>query len=219
MAEIEITNLSIRYGKQLVINDLTCSIPGAGITALMGPSGCGKSTLLGSINRMTDLIRGCEVRGEIQIDGQSIFDSRMELMELRRRVGMVFQQPTPFPISIARNLSIPLRELGLGKAEVQRRMEASLKSAGLWEEVANRLRQPAIELSGGQQQRLCIARALALEPQVLLLDEPCSALDQGSIETIEETLMTLSSSITILIATHNRAQADRLSQNIIELGS
>ncbi len=218
MSMIEITDLSICYGNQPVVENLSCSIPAGKITALMGPSGCGKSSLLGSINRMTDLVRGCKVNGEIRIDGQSIFDSRIDLMQLRRRVGMVFQQPTPFPISIAKNMSIPLRELGLSRDEVQERMESSLKAAGLWDEVSDRLKQSAVELSGGQQQRLCIARALALEPQILLLDEPCSALDQASIETIEATLLELSGQITILIATHNLAQAQRLSQHIIDLG-
>ena len=221
MAAIEITNLSIRYSNQdrPIVDNLSCSIPAGSIAALLGPSGSGKSSLLSSINRMSDLVRGCHVEGDICIDGQSVFDSRIDPIELRRRVGMVFQQPTPFPISIARNMSIPLRELGLGRDEVDSRMESSLKAAGLWDEVSDRLSHPAMELSGGQQQRLCIARALALEPQVLLLDEPCSALDQAATKRVEDTLLSLSGNVTIVIATHNLEQAKRISQHTIDLGS
>lgn len=221
MAAIEITKLSIRYSNQdrPIVDNLSCSIPSGCIAALLGPSGSGKSSLLSSINRMSDLVRGCCVEGDICIDGQSVYDSRIDPIELRRRVGMVFQQPTPFPISIARNLSIPLRELGLGRDEVEGRMESSLKAAGLWDEVSDRLSHPAMDLSGGQQQRLCIARALALEPQVLLLDEPCSALDQAATLRVEDTLLSLSGDVTIVIATHNLEQAKRLSQCTIDLGA
>lgn len=221
MAAIEFINLSVSYGEgnQSVIENFSCSIPSGAVAALVGPSGCGKSSLLSSVNRMSDLVSGCKVEGDVCVGGQSVFDSRVDPIELRRRVGMVFQQPTPFPISIARNMTIPLNELGLSRAEADSRMESALQAAGLWDEVSDRLASPAMELSGGQQQRLCIARALALEPQVLLLDEPCSALDQAATERVEETLLSLSGEVTILIATHNLEQARRLSQQTIDLGA
>lgn len=221
MAAIDFINLSVSYGDgiQPVIESFSCSIPSGTTAALVGPSGCGKSSLLSSVNRMSDLVRGCKIEGDVCVGGQSVFDSRIDPIELRRKVGMVFQQPTPFPISIAKNMLIPLRELGLATQESHERMESALIAAGLWEEVNHRLSHPAMELSGGQQQRLCIARALALEPQVLLLDEPCSALDQAAAERVEETLLSLSGDVTILIATHNLEQAKRLSQQTIDLGT
>lgn len=215
---VELERLTIRYGSHCVIQDLSLCVAEGQITALVGPSGCGKSTLLSSMNRMTDLIHGCKVDGEIRIHGQNIFDSRMDPIELRRTVGLVFQQPTPFPISIRKNLSIPLKELGLSNTEVAKRTGASLVAAGLWDEVKDRLDAVATQLSGGQQQRLCIARALSLSPKVLLLDEPCSALDEAATDRIEQTLVNLKDSVTIIIATHNLDQASRIASETIDLG-
>lgn len=219
MALVEMCDLTIRYGSRLVIESFTDQLPAGQITALVGPSGSGKSTLLSTVNRMTDMIPNCHVSGDVRVDGKSVYDSRVDTIELRRRVGMVFQQPTPFPLTIRRNLSLPLRELGLSRTEIETRVESALTSAALWDEVSDRLDAPACELSGGQQQRLCVARALALDPQVLLLDEPCSALDQESTEQVEQTLQSLSGRVTLVIATHNLAQAARISDHVIDLAN
>jgi phosphate transport system ATP-binding protein len=170
---LESCGLSVRYGQRLAVADLTLQIPKQRITAIVGPSGCGKSSFLQSLNRLTDLIPGCEVSGKVYLDGRDIFSPHTDVVLLRRRVGMIFQKPNPFPKSIRKNLTFPLREHGMKDRDMlAERVESVLRDVGLWEEVKDRLDSPALALSGGQQQRLCLARALALEPAVLLLDEP-----------------------------------------------
>jgi phosphate transport system ATP-binding protein len=183
------------------------------VTALIGPSGCGKSTFLRTLNRMNDIIPGTRVEGTIRIDGQDIYDSPIDVVDLRRRVGMVFQKSNPFPKSIFDNVAYGLRinHLTRSRAELHARVESSLKAAALWDEVRDRLNTSAIALSGGQQQRLCIARALAVEPEILLMDEPASALDPIATQRIEELIYDLKSRYTIIIVTHNMQQAARVS--------
>jgi phosphate transport system ATP-binding protein len=184
------------------------------VTALIGPSGCGKSTYLRCINRMNDVIDTCRVEGSIEMDGQDIYDPKLDVVQLRARVGMVFQKPNPFPKSIYDNIAYGPRIHGIGstKSEMDEIVETSLRRAGLWDEVKDRLDKPGTSLSGGQQQRLCIARALAVEPQVLLMDEPCSALDPVATARIEELIRKLQDNYTIVIVTHNMQQAARVSQ-------
>ncbi|RMF37547.1 MAG: phosphate ABC transporter ATP-binding protein [Planctomycetota bacterium] len=208
---IEIHRVSIAYGDRTVLRDVSLVVPPRTVTAIVGPSGCGKSSLLASINRMTDLIDGCRVDGEISCCGSRIRDSEIDLRDLRRRAGLVFQRPTPFPLSIAENLALPIREHGLAdRREMQDCIRRALTDVGLWEEVEDRLHAPARTLSGGQQQRLCIARALVLQPDVLLLDEPCSGLDPISTEKIEALVRSLADRISIVIVTHNLPQARRI---------
>jgi phosphate transport system ATP-binding protein len=212
---LTVRDLAIRYGEKTVVEDVSLDIPQGRITALVGPSGCGKSSFLNCLNRMTDLIPGCQVRGEITFDGQNIHDPRTDVVTLRRRIGMIFQRPAPFPLSIRQNLYLPLREAGCSnKRELQAVGERVLREVGLWDEVADRLDKPALTLSGGQQQRLCLARALTLRPQLLLLDEPCSSLDPLSTELIEQLLKRMRGQYTILIVTHNLAQARRLADEV-----
>lgn len=212
---LTVRDLMIRYGAKTVVQDVSLDIPQGRVTALVGPSGCGKSSFLNCLNRMTDLIPGCEVQGEIRFDGQDIHDPRTDVVTLRRRIGMIFQRPAPFPLSIRQNLYLPLRESGCNnKRELQAVSERVLREVGLWDEVANRLDKPALTLSGGQQQRLCLARALTLRPQLLLLDEPCSSLDPISTELIEKLLLLMRGQYTILIVTHNLAQARRLADEV-----
>lgn len=207
---LQVTHLSVSYGQREVLRDINLTIPPRQITAIMGSSGVGKSTFLSALNRLTDLEPRCRLEGQILLDGCSTLDPDCDLQVLRRRVGMVFQRPNPFPLSIRRNLLLPMRDAGLKTSEAEARMEQVLRETGLWTEVADRLNQSALTLSGGQQQRLCLARALALRPEILLCDEPCSALDPRSSQTVEELLAKLSRTITIVIVTHNLAQARRL---------
>jgi phosphate transport system ATP-binding protein len=204
------TDLNFFYGKAQALYDISISIPTNHVTAFIGPSGCGKSTFLRTLNRMCDTVKGTRVEGDVQLDGEDVFG--LDVTSVRRRVGMVFQRSNPFPKSIFDNVAYGLRvNGGLSRAEVAARVERSLVRSALWDEVKHKLHASAYGLSGGQQQRLCIARALAVDPEVLLLDEPCSALDPISTSKIEELLLTLADSCTIVIVTHNMQQAARVS--------
>ncbi len=207
---IQAEGLRISYGGRLALRDVTFGVAAGRITALVGPSGCGKTSFLNCLNRLTDLIPGCRVEGSLRLDETDLLDPRLDLLAHRRRVGMIFQRPNPFPISIRANLDLPLREHGCAREERPLRIEACLRDVGLWEEVRDRLDAPALALSGGQQQRLCFARALSLQPEVLLLDEPCSALDPLSTGVIEELILRLRGRYTLVVVTHNLAQARRL---------
>ncbi|MDF1814279.1 MAG: phosphate ABC transporter ATP-binding protein [Verrucomicrobiales bacterium] len=213
-ALIEVKNLSINYDDFAALRDVHLTIQKGNITALVGPSGCGKSSFLQSLNRLTDLIPGCQTTGEMILGGKNILSPGCDVLSLRRKVGMVFQKPNPFPQSIRRNFEIPLREHGFSKLETTDRMEDSLKRVGLWNEVSNRLSRSAANLSGGQQQRLCIARALALDPEVILFDEPCSALDPHASGVVEDLISSLRGSVTVVIVTHNLAQARRIADHL-----
>lgn len=209
---IAVQNLNFYYGDQAALTDVNMTIPDKRVTAFIGPSGCGKSTLLRCFNRMNDLIDKVRVEGEIQIHGKNIFDKNINVAELRRRVGMVFQKPNPFPKSIYENVAYGLRIQGIkDRRTLDTAVEKALKGAGLWDEVKDRLNDLAMGLSGGQQQRLVIARATAIEPEILLLDEPASALDPASTLKIEELIYQLKSDYTIIIVTHNMQQAARVS--------
>jgi phosphate transport system ATP-binding protein len=209
---LQTKDLNLFYGQKQALFDVNMLIPRKRVTAFIGPSGCGKSTLLRTFNRMNDLVDGCKVDGQILMDGQDIFDKSVDITSLRRRVGMVFQKPNPFPKSIYENVCYGLRLQGIkNKAVLDEAVEKSLKGAALWDEVKDRLNDSALGLSGGQQQRLVIARAIAIEPEVLLLDEPCSALDPISTLKVEELIHQLKEQFTILIVTHNMQQAARVS--------
>jgi len=209
---IAIDDVSLWYGPKIALKSVSVAIPARRITAFIGPSGCGKSTLLRCLNRMNDLIDGVRIEGSIRIDGQDILASTMEVTALRKRVGMVFQKSNPFPKSIFENVAYGPRILGIGnRQQLDAIVERSLKAAALWDEVSGRLQESALGLSGGQQQRLCIARALAVDPEVILLDEPCSALDPIATAKIEELLLELKPRYTIVIVTHNMQQAARVS--------
>jgi phosphate transport system ATP-binding protein len=200
------------YGGHQALHGITIDIPAHGVTAIIGPSGCGKSTLLRSFNRMNDLIPGVRTRGEVRVSGENVLAPGTDVVALRRRVGMVFQRPNPFPKSIFENAAFGLRMLGIrDRLEIEARVEDSLRRAALWDEVRDRLGQPALRLSGGQQQRLCIARCLAVDPEVLLMDEPASALDPTATARIEELMMDLKQRYTIVVVTHNMQQAARVS--------
>lgn len=210
--KMEAVGLSIRYGKKPAVRNISLALPEHRATALIGPSGCGKSTFLRALNRMNELIAGATHDGEVLLDGKSIHDRALDPVDLRRKVGMVFQRSNPFPKSIFENVAYGLRIGGMkDKAEIAGRVERSLKSAALWDEVADRLADSALALSGGQQQRLCIARALAVDPQVLLMDEPASALDPIATAKIEELIHELKERYTIAIVTHSMQQAARVS--------
>jgi phosphate transport system ATP-binding protein len=212
MAKIESKQTNLYYGDFQALKGITMSIEANTVCALIGPSGCGKSTFLRLFNRMNDLIDGIKISGTILIDGNDIYDRRTEVVELRKNVGMVFQKPNPFPKSIFENIAYGLRVNGISdKKLIQDRVERSLQQAALWDEVKDKLKKSAFELSGGQQQRLCIARALAIEPSVLLMDEPASALDPISTAKIEDLIYELKSKYTIIIVTHNMQQAGRVS--------
>lgn len=212
---IETHNLSIQYSGKVALRDVTIAIPRGQITAIIGPSGCGKSSFLQAINRISDLIAGCRISGDVLLDGQSVSSSQVDLVALRRRVGMIFQKPNPFPLSIRRNLDLPLKEQGVRhRYERDEIIRQTLQDVGLWNEVQNRLDSSALALSGGQQQRLCIARALALKPEVLLFDEPCSALDPLSSRTVEELITSLRARATIVVVTHNLPQAKRIADQV-----
>ena len=209
---LEVKDLKLFYGEKEALKGINMTIPRQRATAFIGPSGCGKSTLLRCFNRMNDLIDDVRIEGEILLDGQNIFDRTVEVSELRRQVGMVFQKPNPFPKSIYENVAYGLRILGIKDRRIlDEAIEGSLKSAALWDEVKDRLHDSAFGLSGGQQQRLVIARSIAIEPDVLLLDEPASALDPISTLKIEELIYELKSKYTIVIVTHNMQQAARVS--------
>ncbi len=211
---LHVDKLSLFYGEQQALIDIDMEIPQKEVTAFIGPSGCGKSTLLRCFNRMNDLIDNVSVRGRIELEGHDIFAPEVDVAQLRRRVGMVFQRPNPFPKSIYENVAYGLRLQGtMPKAEMDEIVEWALRSAALWEEVKDRLKESALGLSGGQQQRLVIARAVAVKPSVLLLDEPASALDPISTLKIEELIHQLKSEYTIVIVTHNMQQAARVSDN------
>jgi phosphate transport system ATP-binding protein len=215
---IELDSLTIRYGLKTALRSVSTCIPGVGVTTLVGPSGCGKSSLLSVLNRVCDLTPSCEVHGRVRVLGRDVLDRRCDLRWLRSEVGFIFQRPTPFSLSVRRNLSLPLEERGLSrKADVEQRIEHLLSRVGLWTELKDRLHRSALELSGGQQQRLCIARALAVEPTILLADEPCSALDPLSTGVVEELLRGLSRQLTVVLVTHNLAQARRLSDHVLVL--
>ncbi len=209
---IEIRKLSLKYGEKIALEDISLDIPKNQVTAFIGPSGCGKTTLLRCLNRLNDLIDGVTISGTIRIGGVDINDPSLETTELRKRVGMVFQKSNPFPKSIYDNVAYGARILGInGRSRLDEIVERSLRDAALWDEVHDRLRLSALSLSGGQQQRLCIARAIAVEPEVLLMDEPCSALDPIATAKIEELMADLKNNYTIVIVTHNMQQAARVS--------
>jgi len=224
---LKVDDLSLFYGEKQALHNIKLEIPKKRVTAFIGPSGCGKSTLLRCFNRMNDLVDGVRIDGQIQLEGQNIFDKKVEVADLRRRVGMVFQKPNPFPKSIYENVAYGLRIQGIKKKRVlDERVEWALHRAALWDEVKDRLHENALGMSGGQQQRLVIARTIAVEPEVLLLDEPASALDPISTLKIEELIYELKSKFTIVIVTHNMQQAARVSDytafmymgNLVEYG-
>jgi phosphate transport system ATP-binding protein len=210
---IEIENLSFAYGNHQVLDEVNLAIPARAVTAFIGPSGCGKTTLLRCFNRMNDLIDGARItRGSIAIQGRDVNEPSLDVVDLRRRIGMIFQKSNPFPKSIYDNIAYGLRIAGVKKrSEINEAVEKSLRAAALWEEVKDRLERNAFGLSGGQQQRLCIARALAVEPEIILMDEPCSALDPIATAKIEELIRLLKRDYTIVIVTHNMQQAGRCS--------
>ena len=210
--KVEAKNVNVYYGQDHVLKDVSINIKKNTVTALIGPSGCGKSTFLRCFNRMNDLIESARVEGEILIEGVNIYSDKINVNELRKTVGMVFQKPNPFPKSIFENVAYGMRVNGVSnKKVIEEKVELSLRQAALWEEVKDKLKKSAFALSGGQQQRLCIARALAIEPSVVLMDEPASALDPISSVKIEELIYQLKANYTILIVTHNMQQASRTS--------
>ena len=211
MDKFTIENLDLWYGDFQALKSINLNMPANEITAMIGPSGCGKSTLLKTLNRMNDLVEGCRISGSVRLDGEDIYGD-MDVNHLRKRVGMVFQKPNPFPMSIYDNVAFGPRTHGIrSKIKLDEIVEKSLRSAAIWEETKDRLKKSALGMSGGQQQRLCIARALAVEPEVLLMDEPTSALDPISTSKIEDLAMELKSDYTIVIVTHNMQQAARIS--------
>jgi len=226
--KITTRNLNLFYGTKQALRDITLDLTERQVTALIGPSGCGKSTYLRTLNRMNDLIPGVKINGHVQIDGIDIYQKGLDVVELRKRVGMVFQKSNPFPKSVWENVAFGPKVLGIRqKSKLHEIVETSLKQAALWEEVKDRLFSSALGLSGGQQQRLCIARALAVQPEVLLMDEPASALDPISTAKIEELIFELKKNYTIIIVTHNMQQAARVSDvtaffymgELIEIGN
>ncbi len=226
---VKCSNVSVFYGDNKAINNITISIDKKSITAFIGPSGCGKSTFLRTINRMNDTIDGCRMEGTILVDGQNIYDPSIDVVPLRAKIGMVFQKPNPFPKTIYENVAYGPRIHGLAssKSELDNIVEKALKGAGLWNEAKDRLNESGTGLSGGQQQRLCIARTIAVEPQIILMDEPCSALDPIATSKIEELMADLANDYTIIIVTHSMQQAARVSEktayfhlgNLIEYGN
>ena len=212
MVKFRVEHLDFYYGKYLALSDISIPIEERQITALIGPSGCGKSTFLRCLNRMNDTIRGTRVNGKVLLDGQDIYHRNMSVVELRKRVGMVFQRPNPFPQSIFSNVAFGPRVLGLiNRNQLASTVEESLRGAVLWDEVKDKLNEDALGLSLGQQQRLCIARTIAVKPEVILMDEPCSALDPIATLQIEELMQSLKAKYTIVIVTHNMQQAARVS--------
>ena len=212
MDKITVENMNLYYGDFHALKDVNLNMQEKEITAFIGPSGCGKSTLLKSLNRMNDLVNGCRIEGSICLDGEDIYSKKMDVNQLRKRVGMVFQKPNPFPMSIYDNIAYGPRTHGIrGKAKLDEIVEKSLRQAAIWDEVKDRLKKSALGMSGGQQQRLCIARALAVQPEVLLMDEPTSALDPISTSKIEDLAIELKKDYTIIMVTHNMQQAARIS--------
>ncbi|MDO4260481.1 MAG: phosphate ABC transporter ATP-binding protein PstB [Eubacteriales bacterium] len=213
MGKFNVSNLDLYYGDFHALKNVNLDLPEKEITAFIGPSGCGKSTLLKSLNRMNDLVEGCRITGEVTLDGANIYKN-MDVNLLRKRVGMVFQKPNPFPMSIYDNIAYGPRTHGIhSKAKLDDIVEKSLRGAAIWDEVKDRLKKSALGMSGGQQQRLCIARALAVQPDVLLMDEPTSALDPISTSKVEDLAMELKKDYTIIMVTHNMQQAARISDN------
>lgn len=217
---IRVDRLAVHYGQKVAIQDISLSCASNSITALIGPSGCGKTTLLSCLNRLTDLIPDCKVSGDVNVGEWNLFGRQMDLIALRQSVGMIFQRPNPFPLSIRRNLELPLKEHGArDRQQIAQQIERTLVAVGLWDEVKDRLDRSALLLSGGQQQRLCLARALVLNPKVLLLDEPCSSLDPVSGGIIEELLVQLRQTCSLLLVTHNLPQARRIADQTAFLWS
>ena len=212
MSKIDVSNMDLYYGDFHALKNINLNIDANEVTAFIGPSGCGKSTLLKSINRMNDLVPGCRITGELLLDGENIYGGKMDVNGLRKRVGMVFQKPNPFPMSIYDNIAYGPRTHGVrSKAKLDDIVEQSLRQAAIWDEVKDRLKKSALGMSGGQQQRLCIARALAVQPEVLLMDEPTSALDPISTSKIEDLAVELKKDYPIVMVTHNMQQAARIS--------
>ncbi|MEN9749613.1 MAG: hypothetical protein RL149_691 [Actinomycetota bacterium] len=212
MANLSAENVNVWFGQRHVLKDVNLVFPQNEVTALIGPSGCGKSTFIRTLNRMHELIPSAGLAGKVLLDGRDIYDAGVDPVEVRLRVGMVFQKPNPFPtMSIRENVLSGLKLSNRKTSNADDLVETALRRASIWNEVKDRLGDPAISLSGGQQQRLCIARSLAMEPEILLMDEPCSALDPGSTRRIEETILELSEDMTIVIVTHNMQQAQRVS--------
>jgi phosphate transport system ATP-binding protein len=210
--KLSINNVNLYYGNFQALRNISLEIPACAITAIIGPSGCGKSSFIRLLNRMNDIIKGVRVEGNIQLDGIPIYDKSVDVVDLRKRVGMVFQKPNPFPMSVFDNIAFGPRQHGKNnRIELQEIVEKSLRQAALWGEVNDKLGQSALALSGGQQQRLCIARVLAVEPEVILMDEPCSALDPVATLKIEELMRSLAKNYTIVVVTHNMQQAARVS--------
>ena len=212
MDKFTIKDMNLYYGKFHALKSVNFNMEANRITAFIGPSGCGKSTLLKSLNRMNDLVEGCKITGDIRLDNEDIYGKNMDVNVLRKRVGMVFQKANPFPMSVYDNIAFGPRTHGIrSRRELDEIVEQSLKDAAIWDELKDRLKKSALGLSGGQQQRLCIARALAVEPEVLLMDEPCSALDPIATQRVEESILELKQSLCIVIVTHNMQQAARVS--------
>ena len=213
MNKFTVENLNLHYGDFHALKNVSLNIPANEITAFIGPSGCGKSTFLKTLNRMNDLVEGCKIIGDIRLDGEDIYGN-MDVNLLRKRVGMVFQKPNPFPMSVYDNIAFGPRTHGIhAKAKLDEIVEKSLRDAAIWDELKDRLKKSALGLSGGQQQRLCIARALAVQPEVILMDEPTSALDPISTNKIEDLVLDLKKDYTIIMVTHNMQQATRVSDN------
>lgn len=211
-----VQNMDLYYGSFHALKNVNLNLASGEITAFIGPSGCGKSTFLKSLNRMNDLVEGCKITGDIRLMGENIYDKRMDVSLLRRRVGMVFQKPNPFPMSVYDNIAYGPRTHGMRKkAELDEIVEKSLRDAAIWDELKDRLKKSALGLSGGQQQRLCIARALAVKPEVILMDEPTSALDPISTSKIEDLVMDIKKDYTIVMVTHNMQQAVRVSDTTV----
>ena len=215
-SKFSVKNMNLHYGDFHALKNIQMEIPANEITAFIGPSGCGKSTFLKSLNRMNDLVEGCKITGSIQLDGEDVYGKNIDVNMLRKRVGMVFQNPNPFPMSVYDNIAYGPRTHGIhSKAKLDEIVERSLKQAAIWDELKDRLKKSALGLSGGQQQRLCIARALAVEPEVILMDEPTSALDPISTSKIEDLVLELKEKYTIVMVTHNMQQATRVSDRTV----
>jgi len=212
--KLSANNLNLSFGNKQILKKVSIDFPANQVTSLIGPSGCGKSTLLRSFNRMHDLSSDVKIDGKLEIDGLNLYDKRFSVTEIRKRIGMVFQKPNPLPKSIFENLAYALRIHNFSKSEIPDLVENALKESFLWDEVKDDLKKPAVKLSGGQQQRLCIARTVVLRPEVILMDEPCSALDPISTRKIEDLILNLKEDYTIVIVTHNMQQAQRISEKV-----
>ncbi len=214
MTALRLEHVSLTAGKHTILDDISMDLPDGRITALVGPSGSGKSSLLRIVNRLWDGVPRVRVHGSVWYGDTDLYGDRVDVSVVRSHIGMVFQRPTPFPKSIFQNIALPLKVHGTARSEISDRVEAALQTVGLWDEVSNRLHQPALTLSGGQQQRLCIARALAVEPTVLLMDEPASALDPKSRRRIDELIMSLKGTVTVLMVTHHLDEARHISERL-----